>query len=205
MPMGRIVRVAPRSNKRGLNYKQVKQVQKIVNSNKSLKTKRLSVQQSPTSAGTLTEITGVSEGDDYNQRNSDRINALSIKMALTLSHDTTNTGRVSSRVVIARSKVGPLALGDFTLSATAQQDLDKMQILYDRCFQTDPDAPVVNDILHYKSFKNRKVPHMVVGYDDDASATAAQNNPIYLLTYSSDASDGPAFQGYIDFKFMSRN
>lgn len=206
--MGRIVRVAPRRTKgRSLNYKQVKQVQKIIQKNKQLKNHRAEINTGTVdNTGILNEISAISEGDDFNNRDGDKIQALSIKMHGPVRSDTSATGFTTLRVMICRGKFGPLVIGDMPADTNEQPDLDKMQIYYDRNFTVGHlDTRVVNDVGYYKSFKNSKVPHLLLHYDDDTSATACQSNPLYIFHVSNAATNGPRQTGWIDLKFFNAN
>lgn len=188
MPAGRLYNA---TMSRRLNKRQVKQVQKIVEKNKQLRTAYVDLDDASfaSSSPVFVELTSIAEGDDNNLRDSDRINLKSIRLNLVASKlpATTNGDVTTIRVLIARSKTGPLTVADFPASTIALPDNDKMQVLYDRYYALGPydtDGIFIDSVLREipikLKFANKKVPHLTVGYDDDVSATAAQHNPIYL-------------------------
>lgn len=214
MPAGRMTRVvrATGGRKRGLNFKQVKQVQKIINSNQRLKTFRASLNVGVvTTAGVLTEVSAIAEGDDFSQRDSDRIRAASLKLHGAVQGNTAVTGYTVLRIMLCRAKHGVLALADMPVGGniTDQADLDKIQVYSDRLYILHDDADgsgtAHNDIFVFKSFKNRKVPHMNIEYDDSESATLAQKNACYVFQLSNQAVNGGRFIGWTDLKFFNSN
>lgn len=189
MPMGTMIRAAPRATRRrGLNYKQVKQVQKIVNKNKQLKSQQDIASQAVTTAKYLYEITEITEGDDFNQRTSDKIFLQSLKINMSINQAGTLTQQLC-RVMVVRGKNGPLSTADLPAYST-EADLDKMQVYYDRIVRIPATAidPIQWDF--FKSFRNKKVPHLKVRYDDDVSAISAEGNPIYVYAVSSEGTNG---------------
>lgn len=174
MPAGKIYKYPRR-----LNTRQVKQVQKIVNKNRTFKTDFQFVNVEPNTTGALVEFTDIDQGDDYNQRDTDRILLQGIRAMLSLDLDGQDN-RI--RVLIVRSKIGPLVLADFPAYNT-QPNLDKMQVYYEYYVGTsvaDADRPF--QIRYKKKFNKGKIPHMKVTYADSVSVTAAQSNPVYLFT-----------------------
>ena len=127
--------------------------------------------------GSQFNITSIVEGDDWDQRQSDRIQVLKFAFFLTLAgSDSSN----AIRIMFVRSKVGPLVAANFP-TLLNPPDYDKMQVYYDRTYQTSQNGPdIVNDVIYSHNFKSRKVPYLNVNYDDDVSATNAQKNPLYM-------------------------
>ncbi len=200
MPMGRIFR-GGQSRGRGLNFKQVKQVQKIIEKNKRLKVEFKNQVDVMTSVGALNELTTVAEGDDFNERQGDIINAMSLKVQWTVSPNATPTAGVY-RIMIVRARIGALVAADLP-AVVGTPDLDKFQVLYDKVYNVNASATYMNfGETYFKSFKNRKVPYMKVRYDDDISASAAQDNAIYLWTISGILIEGPSFQAFTRLKFF---
>lgn len=108
------------------------------------------------------------------------------------------------RVIVARSKIGPLVVGNFPAAINTVPDLDKMQIYEDKIFSfgTAGSAAFLNTEL-FKSFRNKKVPHLLIGYDETTSATVAQNNPLYV--YFLTLQDSIVVQGYSRLKFFDKD
>lgn len=201
MPMGKLIRVS-RSSKRGLNFKQVKQVQKIINTGKQIKTFRTTHDVTTTNAGFFVDLSAVTEGDDFFQRDGDKIHAVSLKTVASMLGTTALATKATIRVLIVRSKTGPLVVGDMPAALLAQPDLDKMQVLYDHHYQfTASGLGDQIEINYFKSFKNRKVPWMNILYDDDESALLSQSNGVYLFLDTDAAANGPLFRGYSVLKF----
>lgn len=193
------------SSRPGLNFKQVKQVQRIINKNKQLKHVWTSAAQGFSTAGTLIEFTGISEGDNFNNRDGDKIGLQSIRAQLSMRNNTTTPTTQQIRVMIVRGKYGPLVVGDFP-TLTGAPDLDKMQVYYDEIWalsDIESDPPIQRKFK--KKFSTRKIPHLLVGYDDDVSASAAQRNPIYLYAETSEATNVARMEGYIYAKFFNLN
>lgn len=67
------------SSRPGLNFKQVKQVQKIINKNKQLKHVYISAASTISTTGVLKEFTTVTEGDNFNNRDGDKIGVQSMR------------------------------------------------------------------------------------------------------------------------------
>lgn len=186
--------------RRGLNNRQVKQVQKIINKNRRLKVFQEYFLETIDSGDDLKEFTAIPEGDDIGERDTDTIHLMSIKLMLSINNHATATVQ-RLRVMVARGRNGPLAIGDFPATPGTAPDLDKIQVYYDEIIN----LPAVDidpfQIRWFKSFKTRRIPHLNVRYDDAASATAAQHNPVYLFMSSSEATNGASVAGYIITKF----
>lgn len=185
-----------------LSTRQFRQVVKIVNAKKELKRVYYNLNAfASTDTGNTTEITSISEGNNWNERDSDRIQCLSLKGNIQLyGPDTTNT----IRVMIVRSKTGPLVLGDFPTLA-GQPDLDKYQILFDRTYMTASEMPITERSFISIKFKNKKVPGLNVGYDNSVSNSFAQSNPIYLWSRSDSALEAdPLINGQLELKFYDK-
>lgn len=179
MPAGKLVRIRPR---RKLNLTQVKQVQKIVNKNKSYRENFIHYQIECNTTGYLLEITSISEatGSDWYDRESNSIQVKHLEIQGDYIADATSN---TTRIIVCRSKIGPLVAADFPTTST-QANLDKMEILYDKLksfYMPTSSATSQLPLIHYKhSFKTGKVPHLNVAYVDAISATAAQKNPLYI-------------------------
>jgi len=184
---------------RPLNRRQFKQVQKIVDKDKQLKqcwTPLTSASFSSTPY--FVELTELAEGEDFNQRDSDLVNAISLDVKFTIARSAATTNGTAStvRIMIVRSKVGPVVVADLPASPTSstQPNLTKYSVLYERFISIGPyDSDgifidtVCKDIQHKIKFKKGKIPHLGLMYDDAVSATAAQKNGIYLYVDNSDA------------------
>lgn len=175
-----------------LSYGQVKQVQKIVNSNKRLKHYYLPIDNAfqygltggYTPIGTsFQELTLLDPGGASHQRDAEIVNLQSynIKMGLAINTDDASTPAtallpVGFRIIIVKSKEGHIT--DITDPSQAsivdwiqQPDPDLYQIYTDEIF--NPVAGTANDtaslgylMKFYKSFKKKKIPHMKVKFDD---------------------------------------
>lgn len=180
MPAGKIYRAPAR---KPLNVRQTKQVQRIIQKNKQFKTFHDSFLISVSDAKDLTEFTAITEGDDYNTRDGDKIQLKNILVHLSINTtDTPIGGKV--RLMMIRSKTGPLVVADLP-AYNAEPDLDKYAILYEEFFNMqDDNINPINRKIKLK-FQNKKVPHMNVHFDDDESATLAQRNPVYMYWVSS--------------------
>lgn len=197
------------TTRRGLNFKQVKQVQKIVNANKALKQTYTALNANISSnTPSLFELTEITEGDDFNTRDSDSINLQTAKVDLVAYASESLNGNSVIRLMLVRGKFGPLTVSDMPSSVNAEPDLDKIQVYHDQVYTlNDVSGPAnINGIRWYKSFKNKKVPHMKVEYDDDTSASEAQKNPIYVFAISNQLSTGnpPAINGFGRVKWFDR-
>jgi len=199
MAGGKITRVYRAPAGRKLNFRQVKQVQKIVNANKQLKQCWTPVDQSPSSTTPyFLELTQLAEGEDFNQRDSDLVSAIGLNLKFTINRlaATTNSTVSTVRMMVVRSKVGPLVVGDLPASpaSATMPNLTKYQVLYERFISIGPyDSDgifidtVCKDISVSFKFRKGKIPHLGLMYDDGVSATACQKNAIYLYLDNSDA------------------
>lgn len=164
--------------KRGLNFKQVKQVQKIVNKNKRYKTYQRIITTEGNTTGDLREFTNNSIGNSQDQRENQTIFVHRIKFQMSIINDGVYN---VYRVLVVRSKQGALALADMPAYSGAP-DLDKMQVYYDRLvssYAPNTQPPTILGMTH--KFKTKKIPHLKVGYDTNTSATDAQENALYLF------------------------
>lgn len=203
------------TRQRRLNFRQVKQVQKIVDSNKQLKRVYGDITVSTlVTTGSLTELTVISKGDENFERDTDRIRLLKAEVELGILNQQVTPGNV--RLMLVRSKVGPLVAGDFPTSQSGTPDFDKMQVYHDRLYSIHDsassvagDAPnggaTIHRIIMSKSFKTSKIPHLNVIYDTDESATAAQDNPIYLWMWASQSSNGVNVRGRTIIKWFDKD
>lgn len=188
-----------------LSFGQVKQVQKIVNSNKRLKHFYYAIdnpyQINPGAGGTniltsFDELTRITVGSGSAERDSEYINLQSVNLKMALATNTndatvprTSIETIGYRVIIVRSKSGPVAdILDRTnvtiIDWSQQPDPDLYQVLHDEIFNPIQAAgiPGLGYLQKfYKSFKNKKVPHMVVRYDDNgADPVASINNGLFM-------------------------
>lgn len=196
MPMGKIYRY----QSKGLNRKQFKQVSKIVNKGKRLKTEFADLSGDIDGTGIFQEITAIAEGDDFNQRDSDVVFLRQVKICMALVPPDTAT-KQSFRILVVRSKTGPLVVGDMLTSVSGEPDLDKYQVLYDERFGVP--AHDIDPIKRNKNFKfyNRKIPHLRVIYDDDESDTAAQNHGVYIQLFGSEDTHPAFIRGWVKAMF----
>lgn len=189
---------------KGFNRKQVRQVQKIVDSNKKLKSKTNIFELTLSNAGTLTELTAITEGDDFYQRDTDVIRLMSAKGHYNITNGSTASAQ-SCRVLIVRSKVGPLVLANMP-AINAMPDLDKFVVLYDQYIRLEATKDAYLPIFRfYKSFKNKKVPHLNVIYDDDKDDTASQNHGVYVFTITSAPSNQCNLFGIFKIKWFDKS
>lgn len=190
--MGKLYRVPPSTRRRRpLNRRQVTQVRKIVNSGKQFKTKATYGQQTITSTGALTELTAITEGDDFYNREGDKIQLLNIKMLLSMINNSTTPTTNKARIMIVRAKGAPLVVADMP-TFESQPDLDKMSVLWEEHWFFD-DQVTYQPIQRNSKirFKKGRIPYMLVKYDDDESATNAQHNAVYAYWVGSEATNGP--------------
>lgn len=192
------------SNKRGLNRRQVKQVQRVIEKNKRLKNRYVPVLAQLTNAAGATpattyfqELTIIPRLDDSVSRSEDQILLKSYNIKLGMGYmtndavpATTLLEQVTYRLIIVRSKQGPVLdiLDPTGLSITgwqAQPDPDLYQVYTDELFSCSGAAVPggvnisLGYLMHfYKSFKNKKVPHMIVAYNGTTTSTI--NNGIYM-------------------------
>lgn len=190
--------------KRGLNKRQVKQVQRQIEKNKRIKNYYVPLSGDFTNVATATqrptyfqELTLVPNTSNSVGRSEDQIllKSYNIKMGAAnytndASSPTTTVFPITYRVIIVRSKQGgPLTnivdTGNASIvDFSAQPDPDKFQVYTDEIFTVSGGSSNISlgYLMHfYKSFKNKKVPHMIVGYDDQtAIPNTAISNPIYM-------------------------
>lgn len=213
-------RVNARTFRKPLNRRQVKQVQKIVEKNKELKMSWTAINDASADSGnpTFVELTTIAEGEDFNQRDSDKVNLISLDLKFSIGRlpATTNNTVSFLRMLVVRAKGRPLTVTDMTndilVVGTTPPDIDLYQILDERIlglgpFDSDSNGMISNVVINYSKkykFKNAKVPHMTLLYDDDESATACQKNAIYLFIISSDTT---TFQvaGQAKLKFYTKD
>lgn len=198
MPAGRMYKYKPKK----LNNTQVKQVQKIINKDKIYHEIFQSVGDEANTTGFLYNVFAVAEGNDFNQRESDKIHAKHMEMKLVLTQTDTNANGI--RIIVARSKIGHLITSDFP-AWNGQPDLTIMQILYDNILVTpalQPNAPITVAKFKY-SFKTKKIPHLNIGYVDTDSATAPAKNGVYVYVVGSlaEASTANVINGWIKGHF----
>lgn len=192
---------------RPLNRRQFKQVTKIVQSGQELKQAYTSLNIAFLSTGTLTEITALSKGSNYNQRDGEDIRYQSTKFEMAIAPTEAGNQNAVCRIMFVRSKKGPLVVADFPTTVDAEPNFDKMQVYKDQVYVTNDvtGEGSINNIRWFKSFKNRKTPHLNVGYVASVSATAGQNNPLYLYMVTSALVSTPTLQGYIRSKWFDKN
>lgn len=190
MVMGKIVNVAPR--RRALNFRQVKQVQKIINKNKQLNRYELLTSVAPTTAKSLTGLDQIglatTGGNEFNIRNSDQILVQSLRLQGSIIAPATPTAQ-TVRLLLIRSKKGPLAVADLP-STTGQTDYDRVQVLYERIINigTLTSEPIAFGM--FKSFRNKKIPHMKLRYDDTVGDDIPLENNLYFYAVTSTATNG---------------
>jgi len=202
---------------RKLNTRQVRQVQQIVERNKLYKHAYISLVDASVLSATpaFIELTALAKGDEIDQRSGDRINLIKIKLSLLIRRiqDNAASDVAPFRVLIVRSKEGVKVVGDLPISMSNAPDFDEFQILHDQVYAVGPndaDTGLVDNTsrtinLKFK-FKNKKVPHMVVGYDEDDSATVGQTNPIYLTVYNeNDTGAGISLTGWSHLQWFDKD
>lgn len=186
------------------------------------------------------ELTEINQFNNSVSRSEDQIllKSYNIKLGSTMVQGATGPlgGDYHSfapfRVIIARSKIGQVFdITDPTnasiLDFTSQPDPDRFQVYTDEIHnmygnsafgttQTDiPSAGGANGyLLHmYKSFKNKKVPHMIVGYDETATPNEdlAVSNGILMKVIGEPRSYSTAdktflhgFQGFCHLKYFDK-
>ncbi len=184
--------------RKGFSNKQMKTIRNMIKSDKSYKEKQQDASVAELiNTGDLTEITSISEGDDFNVRASDKCYLTKVEMQLEI---TSSVGNDAIRVIIARGRNGPLSTSDFP-STTGAVNIDKLQVYYDKLVLSS-----LNDARRFsfkKSFQKGKIPHMVLRYDDAESAFACQHNPVYLwITTDNEVSSGaPVVFGNVTANF----
>ncbi len=192
------------NRQRPLNTRQVRQVSKIINSQRILKRKLTMFNSFAVSTtGSLIEISAIAEGDDYQQRTGDIILALKASFSLAFqAGDVTNL----LRVMLVRAKFGSLDVSQMPAIGN-EADQDRMQVYFDKhWFMDNVGIVTLNDVQHVKSFTNRKVPGLNIKYDDTTSATAAQSNALYIY-FVSDSGTAPHISavGHVLLKYFDKN
>lgn len=220
---------------RRLNKPQVKQVQRIIEKNKRLKhnyqelSLGLWVNSNPGSTPTRTafaELTGIPQGQESYQRSESMIQLKSYNIKLGIVGVTDNgTAPLwveevrPFRIIIVRSKRGPITdildvLGASVVDFSQQPDPDNYQVYTDEIHSFACNIGTVSSyatylLKHYKSFKNKKVPHMLVNYDDPGSVTIT--NPLYIKlvidpqTQATSPREGQfQLQGFCHLKFFDK-
>lgn len=152
-----------------------------MNKNKQYRENYIHFEYECNTSGTLVEITSIGEatGADWYDR---ECNTIQVKHLEVQGDYISDTLYNVTRILIVRSKVGPLVAADLPTFQT-QANLQKMEILYDKVksFSLPAGAGQQLPLIHFKhSFKTGKIPHLNVGYVDLVSATAAQKNPLYI-------------------------
>lgn len=212
-------------NKRGLNTRQVKQVQKIVNSNKRIKNYYTPLEPNIVANISLLyfqELTLIPfNGSDAQSRQTSNIQLKSYNIKLGLVENSTpSLITVAYRVIIARSKQGPVTDISSTtgpiIDFNDQPDPDIYQVYTDEIFSPvniSSGAGGLGYLMHfYKSFKSKKVPHMIVGYNDvdnNPATNPANNNPIYMKVIVDPATglsgtNGFGLKGFAHMKFFDK-
>lgn len=195
-----------------LNFRQVKHVQKIIEKDKVIKRVDVPFQGTFTTTGDLYEITQIAKGNDTITRDSDRIHVMKVSIQNLFSNTTNTTQALRLRVMFVRSKKGPLVIANFP-AYIATPDFDKMQVYYDEIHILGPfsttatqaqSSQTVLKLAYKKSFKNKKIPHLNVGYDTDVSVTDAQDNPLYMYTVG-DSANSIGQQGYARISWFDRD
>ncbi len=194
-----------RSRGRRLNFKQVKQVTRLINKNKRVKQRWIlqdhMLQPDP---GALFEFTVIPKGVDHSERDSDKLAALSLQLHLSINqNDSDNEIDDEYRFFLVRSKSGPLTVTDMPLFF-GRPNLDKYQVYLDKYINIKNDTVEPIEIDFYKSFKTGKVPHMIIGYDGVLDGTNAINNGIYLFVIKREAGvlTGGTMIGYSLLKYV---
>lgn len=213
-------------NRRGLNTRQVKQVQKIINTNKRIKNYYTPLESNFVGGVSLVyfqELTLIPfNGSDAQTRQTSNIQLKSYNIKLgVIQNSTPDLTMYSYRVIIARSKQGPVTDISSTtgpiLDFNDQPDPDIYQVYTDEIFTASGPPASVNIslgyLMHfYKSFKTKKVPHMIVGFNDVDNTPAtnpANNNPVYIKIIIDPAvgvvaTEGFGLKGFAHMKFFDK-
>lgn len=199
---------AQMSSQRKLNFRQVKQVGNLIKKNKRIKNTYVPI-NNPFSnlAGDMTGATGIASFDeltvlaranDSHSRSEDSIQLQSYNLKLGLhTHEWDVASGATGlsfdtcpyRMIIVRSKRGPVSdildtAGASIVDFVAQPDPDDYQVYTDEIHTVSNgnNASQNSYLLKvYKSFKKKKIPHMIVGYNDaNSGENFAINNPIYM-------------------------
>lgn len=204
MVMGKIYRAPAPS--RGLSRRQFKQVSKMIVKDKSWKVDRNSYNSSIDTSGSLLEVTDNAQGFQLNERSGTEILVKKIILSFSIQANVGSALNASNvRICLVRSKVGPIALGDFPLNSFTLLDRDKFQIYYDRQFRVV--AGGTSSIHIQKKFKlyNKRVPGVNVSYDHDESAVSATSNPFYVYMWGSDATNDAVITLTTDMHFQDKS
>lgn len=202
MAMGKMVR-APRPLGPALSKRQFRAVTKLINKGKELHTYQYYVDANVPNTKTLVELTDITIGSQYYMR--DDCNTITVRA---IKGHVGIAGADSSnrmRVIIARSKDGPLYTTDFP-AIGAQPDLDKMQVYWDRTFLVSQYGPyfLSNIPVNIKLAKG-KIPGVNVRYDGTTS-TSAISGGIYLYYISdSAAASDPLLISHLNIKFYEKD
>lgn len=188
-----------------LSTRQVKQVQKIVEKNKLIKRDNEDLGGTFDTTGDLYELTNIAKGDESFQRDTDRIAVKRVKLSFSVQNVTANYN--SYRVMVVRSKIGPLVAANFPTSI-GNADYDKMQVYYDKFHGIGPGITLIDQGIRTHQilvrFSNKKVPHLNVGYDETASATLARDNPLYMWIVGHTADDLQS-QGFSEITWFDKD
>lgn len=175
MPMGKLTRVG---RQRPLNFRQIKQVQKMVKKDDQLK---VNVERSVQAVGTTSSIIDLSAvGSDCT------IHGIHMSVDLSLYQNvSTPTGAYVICAIARWRPGGSPSSSDFTNNAL---DNDKWFYYYYRAFYIPSSQTESVNITKRISFKNARIPHLNI--DNDSSAASA-NNGLFLLLLSDENTNKP--------------
>lgn len=222
MPMNKRRYVAPVSKR--LTFRQVKQVQKLIERNKELNRSWTVLTQG------FNDITNsiVFGNHDTNGRLSNQINVVGLHIELLARNivtDTTTGDIPCVRVIIGRTKGTGVTSLDSAESIATMPDPDDFQIYVDKILS--PTAMAVagtatDNVLmqsfkfsYKKSFKNKKIPHLNVLYDEnDADPNIVRKNQLFIAiladnTALPDPDEGSlatlSVNGFASLKYYDKN
>lgn len=200
--------------KKPLNFRQVKQVQKIINADKKLKIAYNSISQSNIIATNplFLEVTRTTQGLGDSNRTETDIKLLSYRLSFAFFREGTSTSidPVYCRVMVVRG-YRPLVVADMPTDVISTPDRDIMQVYYDKVIAFGPNQTtlgVAQSMLYNmdikKKFKTSKIPHLNVGYEN--TDTNAVNNPIYLyvLDELTGSNNEVQVRGFASIKFYDK-
>lgn len=185
MPMGKLIRVR---RQRPLNFRQIKQVQKMVKKDDQLKVKVLRAVQAVGTTASVIDLSAVANDCTIH----------GIHLSVDLSASQNETTATSSYIVCAIARWRPGGPPDTSDFATNSMDNDKWFYYYYKSFYL-PDFSTEPIRMSKKiSLKNAKIPH--INIDNDGNADSS-NNGLYLLLISSENTNKPNVYYHTRFSY----
>lgn len=187
----------------GLSGKQKRQVKGIINSQKDMKQFFTPILQVPVSGtAVITELSLVTKGDDFDERAEDTVQALSLRLSLSVINAGT-PARQTFRILLVRAKTSPLTIADVP-AYNAIPNYERMQVYYDKFIAIDNVDLTAPCFLEKKvNFKKKLIPYMKIGWVEATSTTVAQKNGLYLMSSTNEATNGPSIYGGALLKFYN--